>query len=353
MSTKRKKLNPADYTSSISTANRSEPMDLKAGIGRSNSELDDIVNELDNSLSHSKSAHMVLAGVKYGYTTITIPNDQIIERTEAAEGNERIQEWLNEFTLRDLIADLKESGEQHEEAIGYFDKDKGKIQIINGSRRRLACYFAGLDFTVNELDRVVPVDVVKQISCSTNVHKRISILEKGKKFAELIKDAEYDQKSIAVRFNETESLVSVAIRASQIPAFITNSFPYPSELGRNLITKLLTIHDEYSKNNIRNKIYNLQDELEYIKNETLKSDTAKSKMNAKFLEAIVTVLSKQKLETQSNEKPVFHSIGEKSKCRITKKNGSLKIELKGLVDTQGKKLQSELNKLLERYGLTQ
>lgn len=161
-----------------------------------------------------------------------------IEKRSYVDGvNAREQVCLNRISLNDILPTIKKHGQQFP-AIGRFAKD-GKIEVLDGSRRRMSCILAETDFFILATKEALSDEQAKYVSDIANVSKPLSLYEQGAQFKQLLKVGKYeDQKSLAVGEGVHEPVVSSALKAHAILFDIIGGFPVLNELGRPTINKL-------------------------------------------------------------------------------------------------------------------
>ncbi|NOI66803.1 ParB/RepB/Spo0J family partition protein [Vibrio sp. 99-8-1] len=176
------------------------------------------------------------------FELMTIPADKVASDTCVFEQNSREQSFLNEHALSDVLATLKERGQQYP-AVGRRDKN-GKIEVLDGSRRRMSCILAEKDFLIYVADGI-GVEEAKFLSDVANAHKPLSLYEKGKEMqAKLDSGEAEDQKALAQIFQCSEALVSGALKAASLPLPLLQSYPNVAELGRPTMVRL---HKQYNE----------------------------------------------------------------------------------------------------------
>ncbi|MDV7104861.1 ParB/RepB/Spo0J family partition protein [Vibrio sp. TH_r3] len=170
------------------------------------------------------------------FQLVKIPANEIESRTTVFAQNAREQSFLNEHALSDVMVTLKVKGQQYP-AVGRRAQD-GKIEVLDGSRRRMSCILAEKDFLVYVADSIGP-EQAKFLSDVANAHKPLSLYEKGKEMLHKLESGEAsDQKTLAEIFQCSESLVSGALKAASLPLELLQAYPNVSELGRPTIVKL-------------------------------------------------------------------------------------------------------------------
>ncbi len=174
------------------------------------------------------------------FELVRIPADKVATDTVVFEENAREQSFLNEYALSDVLASLREHGQQYP-AIGRKN-DQGKIEVLDGSRRRMACILAEREFMIYVAEKI-ETKHAKFMSDVANSHKPLSLYEKGREMqAKLDSGEAEDQKSLAKIFQCSEALVSGALKAASLPLELLQAYPNVSDLGRPTIVKL---HKQY------------------------------------------------------------------------------------------------------------
>lgn len=184
------------------------------------------------------------------FELVKVAADQVATTTTVFAQNAREQSFLNEHALSDILTTLKERGQQYP-AVGRRTAS-GAIEVLDGSRRRMACILAGQDFLVYVAENIEQ-EHAKFMSDVANAHKPLSLYEKGKEMkAKLASGEAEDQKALAKMFQCSESLVSGALKAADLPLQLLRAYPNVVDLGRPTIVKL---HKQY--NNLSNEHQNL------------------------------------------------------------------------------------------------
>ncbi len=170
------------------------------------------------------------------FELVRVPAADVASRTQVFEENAREQSFLNEMALSDILVTLKKSGQQYP-AVGRW-LDDGRIDVLDGSRRRMACIVAEQDFLVY-VGKGISTRHAKYLSDVANAHKPLSLYERGKEMQAMLDRGEaIDQKDLAKVCNCSESLVSGALKAAALPLELLQAYPSVAELGRPTIVKL-------------------------------------------------------------------------------------------------------------------
>lgn len=170
------------------------------------------------------------------FELIRIPAGEVQEQTTVFAENAREQSFLNEYALSDVLVTLRERGQQYP-AVGRKRED-GKIEVLDGSRRRMSCILAGKEFLVY-VGENISSEHAKFLSDVANAHKPLSLFEKGKEMQAKLESGEAeDQKALAKMFQCSEALVSGALKAADLPLELLQAYPNVADLGRPTIVKL-------------------------------------------------------------------------------------------------------------------
>ncbi|MCL9775237.1 ParB/RepB/Spo0J family partition protein [Vibrio methylphosphonaticus] len=181
------------------------------------------------------------------FELIRIPAEKIESTTFVFQENAREQSFLNEHALSDVLATLRDKGQQYP-AVGRR-QDDGSIEVLDGSRRRMSCIIANQEFLIYVANNI-NADHAKFLSDVANAHKPLSLYEKGKEMlAKLDSGEAEDQKALAKMFQCSEALVSGALKAADLPLELLQAYPNVSDLGRPTIVKLHKQFNELGDDN--------------------------------------------------------------------------------------------------------
>lgn len=196
------------------------------------------------------------------FELIRIPADQVESETVVFSNNAREQSFLNEHALSDVLTTLRERGQQYP-AVGRRSSD-GKIEVLDGSRRRKSCILANKEFLVYVADGI-NTEHAKFLSDVANAHKPLSLYEKGKEMQDKLNSGEAeDQKALAKIFQCSEALVSGALKAAALPLALLQAYPNVADLGRPTIVKLHKQFNELSQDNQAKLLEKCQSEAGYV-----------------------------------------------------------------------------------------
>lgn len=176
------------------------------------------------------------------FELMSIPAEEVQTATVVFAENAREQAFLNEHALSDVLTTLRDKGQQYP-AVGRRTSD-GKIEVLDGSRRRMSCILANKPFLIYVANDI-NTEHAKFLSDVANAHKPLSLYERGKEMQAKIDAGEADdQKALARMFQCSEALVSGALKAAALPLELLKAYPNVVELGRPTIVKL---HKQFSE----------------------------------------------------------------------------------------------------------
>lgn len=170
------------------------------------------------------------------FELVKVNADDISTQTIVFAENAREQAFLNEHALADILVTLKDRGQQYP-AVGRW-LDDGRIEVLDGSRRRMSCIIAHKDFLIY-VAKGINTEHAKFLSDVANAHKPLSLFERGKEMQSLLDTGKVaDQKELAKYLQCSEALVSGALKAASLPMELLMAYPSVGELGRPTIVKL-------------------------------------------------------------------------------------------------------------------
>lgn len=170
------------------------------------------------------------------FELVKVNADDVSTQTIVFAENAREQAFLNEHALADILVTLKDRGQQYP-AVGRW-LDDGRIEVLDGSRRRMSCIIAHKDFLIY-VAKGINTEHAKFLSDVANAHKPLSLFERGKEMQSLLDISKVaDQKELAKYLQCSEALVSGALKAASLPMELLMAYPSVGELGRPTIVKL-------------------------------------------------------------------------------------------------------------------
>lgn len=174
-----------------------------------------------------------------------IPADELAEKTFVRFlVNGRDQTALTPESLVDITRTI--ALQQFFPAIGF--RQNGKIEILDGSRRRAAALLCDVGFTVLVTDSEISIEDARQLASDIQTAKEHNLREVGLRLLQL-RDKGMSQKEIALYENLSAAKVTRAIQAASVPEYLVSLFPVQAELSYSDYKFLLKIETLiYSKN---------------------------------------------------------------------------------------------------------
>lgn len=180
-----------------------------------------------------------------------IPFEELAEKTFVRFlVNGRDQNALTPESLIDITRTIKL--QQFFPAIGV--RQNGKIEILDGSRRRAAALLCQVGLSVLVTDSGISNDDARQLASEIQTAKEHNLREVGLRLLQL-RDKGMSQKEIALHENLSTAKVTRAIQAASVPEYLVSLFPVQSELSYSDYKFLLKIESMiYAKDLERAKI---------------------------------------------------------------------------------------------------
>ncbi|USH04894.1 ParB/RepB/Spo0J family partition protein [Grimontia kaedaensis] len=170
------------------------------------------------------------------FELVRVAAGDVAKRTSVFSENAREQSFLNELALQDILTTLKDRGQQYPAVGRWLEGDK--IEVLDGSRRRMSCIIAKQDFLIY-VAKGINSKHAKFLSDVANAHKPLSLYERGKEMQAMLDRGDVlDQKELAKVCQCSEALVSGALKAAALPLSLLQAYPSVAELGRPTIVKL-------------------------------------------------------------------------------------------------------------------
>lgn len=170
--------------------------------------------------------------------------------------NNRPQELLNESNLKALVGGLKRRG-QLQPAYGVQNRQTGKIELLDGSRRSLGCEQANIDFWVyvcdpSDYEFDITVDDKIDIRRDLQTAKEQSLYDLGQEclaWEQKLGSA----KAVAARFELSEAKISRAKKAASVSIELISLFEDYNVLSLTDFTSLKKLQDEAEQGGISAK----------------------------------------------------------------------------------------------------
>lgn len=196
-----------------------------------------IASFIDNN--NASRTFTLKSGKSATFTRQLIPHDNIATRTYVdAQINGRDQTTLTEESVRDITRTI--GLQQFFPAIGR-QKD-GRIEIMDGSRRRAACLFAGASLEVLVTSDELDIGDARQLAADIQTAKEHNLRELGLRFV-LMNQNGMSKSDIAKTEGISNAKVTRAFQAASVPAELIALFPVVSELTLPDYQLLLDVTD--------------------------------------------------------------------------------------------------------------
>ncbi|WP_342609070.1 hypothetical protein [Vibrio tritonius] len=265
------------------------------------------------------------------FELVTIPAGRILTDTIVDECNERNQEFVNRLSVIEMAKSISDRGQTYP-AIGYRNGDK--INVIDGSQRRFGCHVAEVDFLIYVSDSVFSNEVISETSEATNVHKRRSLIENGRKWkAEIANGQETGAYKNATDFANknsiTRSLLTDALKAANLPDWLISTIPSPADLGRPNIIKLDGFLSSLNEKEFGQLRSICETKLKKSSFELIMTSTSAEAANQEIIAAIMNALKGSSEQSNTSRvRRVLTPLTTGGRGAAEYSNGCLKIEIR-------------------------
>ncbi|WP_338885875.1 ParB family protein [Xenorhabdus sp. TH1] len=175
-----------------------------------------------------------------------IPADKLeSETTVNFLVNGRDQSALTKESVSDIIRTI--SLQQFFPAIGR--RIDGKIEILDGSRRRAAAIFCGVGLDTLVTNTNISINDARQLAADIQTAREHNIREVGLRLIQL-REGGMTQKEIAESNNMSQAKVTRSIQCASVPSNIVAVFPVMSELSYANYKTLLDVTVDIKKNKL-------------------------------------------------------------------------------------------------------
>lgn len=183
--------------------------------------------------AHQQKPEIVLNlgnGEDVTFKLVVIEPSEIERKTTVFSGNDRIQDSLNTFTLRDLIPSIRQNGMTFP-AIGRELSD-GRYETLDGSRRRAACIITAQPYFMYITDsKHINENTARYLSEIGNLYKQLSQYEQGRRYSKLM-DQGYTAEDLAKKDGVSRIKIYQARDAFQLPKVFYEAHASSFDLGR-------------------------------------------------------------------------------------------------------------------------
>ncbi|MDU6433515.1 MAG: ParB/RepB/Spo0J family plasmid partition protein [Pantoea sp.] len=161
------------------------------------------------------------------FTLETVPAGQVDLTTRVWAGNERVQEFLTEDALDDLIPSFLLNGQQ---TPAFGRQVKEGIEVADGSRRRMTAILTSSDYRVLVGDlNDEQMDALCKLG---NDYRPTSAYERGKRYAlRLEKDFANNISALADAEGISRKIITRCVNTSRLPHDVISLFSHPGELS--------------------------------------------------------------------------------------------------------------------------
>lgn len=153
--------------------------------------------------------------------------------------NGRDQTFLTEANLADILRTI--TMQQFYPAIGRMVE--GRIEIMDGSRRRAACIIAGMPFVILVTQDELELSDARQLAVDIQTSKEHSLREQGKRF-EIMYASGMNKIQIAEAEGISQAKVTRAFQAAAVPDELISLFSNISDLTIDDYQALLKLAEE-------------------------------------------------------------------------------------------------------------
>jgi ParB family chromosome partitioning protein len=266
--------------------------------------------------------------------------------------NNRPQELLNESNLKALVGGLKRRG-QLQPAYGVLNRQTGKIELLDGSRRSLGCEQANIDFWVyvcdpSDYEFDITVDDKIDIRRDLQTAKEQSLYDLGQEclaWEQKLGSA----KAVAARFELSEAKISRAKKAASVSIDLISLFEDYNVLSLTDFTSLKKLQDEAEQGGISAK--ELADKIQIDASNNDEDELAQAKsMKA----SIKTFVENAKPSAPKTKITTYNYVKDKKTgarmSRKTEESASRKVTETFKMRDVPSEIVEKINKIMEDYA---
>ncbi|BET98867.1 ParB family protein [Xenorhabdus taiwanensis] len=270
-----------------------------------------------------------------------IPADKLeSETTVNFLVNGRDQSALTKESVSDIIRTI--SLQQFFPAIGR--RIDGKIEILDGSRRRAAAIFCGVGLDTLVTNTNISIDDARQLAADIQTAREHNIREIGLRLIQL-RESGMTQKEIAGFNNMSQAKVTRAIQCASVPNDIIAVFPVIAELSYPDYKALLDVTVDIKKNKLSiDEVVNcVRDEVQHMdKAKPVAPDEMKSNI-IKLFKGFSSSKAKKNAATKQQLSSLWDFKDKNSFARKRVKDRSVSFEFNRVP----KEFQEELEKMIQ------
>lgn len=178
-------------------------------------------------MTKGNSIVLPVCGREVKFTLETVPAGQVEKTTRVWGGNERVQAFLTEDALDDLIPSFLLNGQQNP---AFGRPISGGIEVADGSRRRMTAILTSSEYRVltGDLD-----DEQMDALCKLgNDYRPTSAYERGKRYAiRLENEFANNISALADAEGISRKIITRCVNTSKLPQEVIALFSHPGELS--------------------------------------------------------------------------------------------------------------------------
>lgn len=299
-----------------------------------------LINKLDEMKSAADSTSPIILTMPVTKQEVSFELQRVDpELIDVSPENERIQDFLDAISLKDILPSFRKYGQQRPGTIR--PKKGGRFELIEGSRRLAAAKMTKRPYLA--LVGEVPDADVRELSVIENKQQDVSPYEKAKAYQRQIQNGEYSNwTQLGVAKEISSSHISRYRACAELDELFVRILPSPSDMPLNYGETIgyLLKKDEPALLQQANAL------LESRKTALKKGEEGPD------LDEILRLL-KSSVRTKAPQPTVKQAVTYKSKDgKITLKHsisnkGSTKFELAGVDDRQVQMILEQLKKALK------
>ncbi|MFD2178497.1 ParB family protein [Veronia pacifica] len=188
--------------------------------------------------------YTLASGEKATFTLSRVDHDKLDANTFVdSQTNGRDQQALTEDSVADISRTLVL--QQFFPAIGRKGDD-GRVEILDGSRRRAAALFSGTGLDILVTEQPLSQSDARQLAADIQTAREHNLREVGQRLL-LLKQQGMSQKAIAASEKLSPAKVTRAIQAASVPADMLSVFPVQSELSYPDYKLLLALSESFAE----------------------------------------------------------------------------------------------------------
>uniref|UniRef100_UPI003B5B51FE ParB/RepB/Spo0J family partition protein n=1 Tax=Shewanella gaetbuli TaxID=220752 RepID=UPI003B5B51FE len=285
------------------------------------------------SASSSEVIYELSSGRKVTFYRKTIAAADVSTLTYVHTMNKRNAEDLTRPSLELLINSIVR--QQYQPVIAQ--EIDGHYATMDGSRRRQSAIYAGVGLELLYCKEALTKPEVKSLSKELQSAKEHSIRENGKVFAQLMQEQpELTQSDVAEQEGFTQSYVSKAIQAWEIPQTIINLYEYPSDITLVEFNKLSKVLNQL--------VLKAQSLESFIKTVTIPSGA----LNDEVTQIIIEHAGLNKPATKTNKPVKIVDVNAKKWAKVAKNKEKTTITFNRLTEEEYLKIEKYIQDVMKK-----